>query len=115
MSEEAKEDLFRLDIEKFRVSRTQKRVLKTMIDFLKADKRPSRKIVEEDSAASAIGSQQQVRKDEPTRDARAQNPLTNGAASEKGVKPSSKKKVIRRQRAEERLRHKGIDVEQVDP
>ncbi|KAH7728700.1 arginine-tRNA-protein transferase [Aphelenchoides avenae] len=108
----SKRKIFMLEIEKFRVSRTQKRVLKTMIDFLKSDKRPSRKVVEEDNAASAVSSQQQVRKDEPMRDARTHGPLTNGAASEKGAKPFSKKKVIRRQRAEDRLRQKGIDIEQ---
>lgn len=103
----------RLDIERFRLSRTQKRVLKTMLEFLKSDKRPTRRVVEEDADTCGISARTEEQRGTAKKQAERSSRV-DGKIGPEGEKPFPKKKTLRRQRATERLQRKGIDVEQVD-
>ncbi|KAL3077728.1 hypothetical protein niasHT_019196 [Heterodera trifolii] len=161
----------RLDVHKFRLSRTQKRVLRTMRDFLRTDQRPKgRRWADDGETAQGKAPQQKQRDDErgggqaqkrrrrrgssataqPTTTApqkqRETTAPANGAGGgmeteqneqrkEKqthgnpsggdeggttktktldshGMERQPKKKEMRRRRAEERLRARGIDLEE---
>ncbi|KAL3075338.1 hypothetical protein niasHS_014504 [Heterodera schachtii] len=156
----------RLDVHKFRLSRTQKRVLRTMRDFLRTDQRPKERrwaVADDGETAQGKAPQQKQRDGErgggqaqkrrrrrgssetaqPTtapqkqRETTApangggggmeteQNEQTQGNTSGEGegttktktldshgMERQPKKKEMRRRRAEERLRARGIDLEE---
>ncbi|CAJ0562825.1 unnamed protein product, partial [Mesorhabditis spiculigera] len=93
----------RLDVTKFRPSRTQKRVLRAAVDFLKNDNKPKRFVKEEGGQARCAASSAS---DEPS----AKRPPA--AVKERTVSAEGprKKKLIRRERAIKRWQEKGLDV-----
>lgn len=102
---------FRLDVNNFRLSRAQKRVLRRMNDFLRNDIRPNErpKISEYNGAkrttrSSAISSNSQIKKVEDD-----EKKILNHGFRKKG----KKKKVLRQQRAFQKMRDKGISIKEV--
>uniref|UniRef100_A0A914H674 Arginyl-tRNA--protein transferase 1 n=1 Tax=Globodera rostochiensis TaxID=31243 RepID=A0A914H674_GLORO len=114
----------RLDVHKFCLSRTQKRVLRTMRDFLRTGQRPSRRVSDETAPVRPLGGQQQrKRKRTSTTTETAQSAARhtnddrtskNSEANDKivGMDRQPKKKELRRRRAEERLKARGVDLEE---
>uniref|UniRef100_A0A7E4VH43 Arginyl-tRNA--protein transferase 1 n=1 Tax=Panagrellus redivivus TaxID=6233 RepID=A0A7E4VH43_PANRE len=91
----------RLDVHRFRMSRTHKRVLKNMHNFLKYGKRPERTIADPTQHPSA-----------PTTAPKPDSASSRGEPRPVPVRPERgiKKKEFRRQRAVDRLRAKGENV-----
>ncbi|VDK71027.1 unnamed protein product [Onchocerca ochengi] len=96
----------RLDVNNFRLSRTQKRVLRRMNDFLQKDIRPSERskrsednIARKTTGSNAISSNsQKVQNDEKK--------TLNHDFRKKG----KKKKLLRQERAFQKMRDKGINI-----
>ncbi|KAK6105278.1 Arginine-tRNA-protein transferase C terminus family protein [Brugia pahangi] len=98
----------RLDVNSFRLSRAQKKVLRRMNDFLQKDVRPNERqkitdynVVKKTTERSTISSNSQVRR---VQDNEKKTP--NDELREKG----KKKKVLRRERAFQKMRDKGINI-----
>ncbi|VIO95600.1 Arginine-tRNA-protein transferase, C terminus containing protein [Brugia malayi] len=98
----------RLDVNSFRLSRAQKKVLRRMNDFLQKDVRPNERqkitdynVVKKTSERSTISSNSQVRR---AQDNEKKTP--NDELREKG----KKKKVLRQERAFQKMRDKGISI-----
>uniref|UniRef100_A0A915ELU2 arginyltransferase n=1 Tax=Ditylenchus dipsaci TaxID=166011 RepID=A0A915ELU2_9BILA len=96
----------RLDVHKFRLSRTQKRILRTMLEFLKWDKRPARAFSDEDHRPRTS---KQEKGENTGRGLSSKNKST--ISTEHPSQKMTKKKIMRRKRAEEKLIKKGVDLE----
>ncbi|TKR95188.1 hypothetical protein L596_009389 [Steinernema carpocapsae] len=94
----------RLDVNKFRLSRTQKRVLRNMNQFLVDDKRPSMKI-NENGCPNAAGDAQEAKN-------RQEKPKDEPEKLESDYEKPTKKKEMRRKRCFEKLAARGVDIEQ---
>uniref|UniRef100_A0A914ZQS7 Arginyl-tRNA--protein transferase 1 n=1 Tax=Parascaris univalens TaxID=6257 RepID=A0A914ZQS7_PARUN len=117
----------RLDVHKFYLSRTQKRVLRYMSDFLLHGIKRKRVLNEESDVMNSKSELKALKNDEivgnsvsfadsscvfPTKD--AMGDIKEAESSEKPKREGGhKKKTMRRERAFRRMRAKGIDVEEV--
>lgn len=93
----------RLDINKFKISRTQKRVMKTIYNYLKYDQVPSKKFIKQNTLS--------VSKIDPC----VKFITKSDICSILRLKPkqsTEKKKTLRRRRAEEKLLNLGINLEE---
>ncbi|CAG9537027.1 unnamed protein product [Cercopithifilaria johnstoni] len=100
----------RLDVNNFRLSKAQKRILRRMNDFLQKDVRPSerakiseRNVTKRTTESNAISSNSQVKKVQDD-----SKKTLNHELQKKG----RKKKVLRRERAFQRMRDKGINIKE---
>uniref|UniRef100_A0A158Q7V2 arginyltransferase n=1 Tax=Elaeophora elaphi TaxID=1147741 RepID=A0A158Q7V2_9BILA len=98
----------RLDVNNFRLSKAQKRVLRRMNDFLQKDVRPSERtkiseynVVKRTTESSTISSN-------PQEKAQDEKKTLNNEFQKKG----KKKKVLRRERAFQKMRDKGVNIEE---
>ncbi|KAF7635545.1 Arginyl-tRNA--protein transferase 1 [Meloidogyne graminicola] len=92
----------RLDVQKFRLSRTQKRVLRAMKNYLLFDIKPKEKcVVKTENYGSINKNNNQIKK------LKQINKRINSQPNE----CVTKKKYLRRLKAEERLKLKGVDLE----
>ncbi|KHJ89068.1 Arginine-tRNA-protein transferase [Oesophagostomum dentatum] len=98
----------RLDSTKFTLSRSQRRVLRHMNEFLKNDTKPKSSVREEDHMEMQEATSSSV----PTK---PPNSTSNNSTRkiDKSQNPVQKKKEMRRQRCLERWKAKGLDVEEM--
>uniref|UniRef100_A0A0N4U8I6 Arginyl-tRNA--protein transferase 1 n=1 Tax=Dracunculus medinensis TaxID=318479 RepID=A0A0N4U8I6_DRAME len=101
----------RLDIHKFVLSRSQKRVLRRMNDFLLYDKKP-KSHSKEKSSDSKSNCQATKQLQTSVNDSKSPIIQTEFKKSERSLR-GTKKKQIRKERALQRMRDKGIDVDEV--
>ncbi|KAK5980841.1 Arginyl-tRNA--protein transferase 1 [Trichostrongylus colubriformis] len=99
----------RLDSTKFVLSRSQRRVLRQMNDFLKSDIKPRSRIREEISVEATNSSTKTAPLVKESGDAKS----SPQRIEDKSNNPVQKKKEIRRQRCYNRWRAKGLNVEEM--
>ncbi|EFO22213.2 arginine-tRNA-protein transferase [Loa loa] len=99
----------RLDVNNFRLSRAQKKVLRRMNDFLQRDVRPNErpkipehKVTQRAAESSAVSSNSQVKEVQDN-----EKEIVNH-----GSRKKEKKKVQRQERAFQKMREKGINVKE---
>uniref|UniRef100_A0A915PCL2 Arginyl-tRNA--protein transferase 1 n=1 Tax=Meloidogyne floridensis TaxID=298350 RepID=A0A915PCL2_9BILA len=97
----------RLDVNKFRLSRTQKRVLSAMKNYLKNDIKPKEKAVVNMESYGSLNKKEGQTNGEKN----AKNEEKHKKKEISTTERLPKKKFLRRLKAEERLKARGIDLE----
>uniref|UniRef100_A0A915LKW4 Arginyl-tRNA--protein transferase 1 n=1 Tax=Meloidogyne javanica TaxID=6303 RepID=A0A915LKW4_MELJA len=97
----------RLDVNKFRLSRTQKRVLSAMKNYLKNDIKPKEKAVVNMESYGSLNKKESHTNGEKLMKNEEKHKKKESSSTER----LPKKKFLRRLKAEERLKARGIDLE----